>query len=123
MTGQEYCGQKILDREEAHSITLGELLAMRDDLNARLQEKLGRKPDSGFAIEVSSFSDKLSFCGAFPDLRPGGGGAVVYGHELRETPIEAYNHAIEAIENFKAPSKQDKIDELKKQIEELENEN
>lgn len=113
--------EKMTERD-AHSITLGELLSMRDDLNARLEEKIGFKPDAGFSIEVSAFQDRLSFNGGYPSLGPGSR-ALVYDYEAKETPAQSYKHAIEAIKIYKAPSKQDKIDALKKQIEELENEN
>ena len=122
MTEQEACGQKILDREAAMLTTFGQLLEMRETLNSALKEKLGREADSYFNIEMGScYDDRISFCLAYPTLGSGGG-AVVNSFETFETPQEAFDYAMDKIQNLKEPTKQDKIDELKKKIKELEGE-
>jgi hypothetical protein len=122
MTEQEACGQAIMEREEMRAVTIGDLLDMREALNAALDRKLGRKADSYFNIEMGScYDDQISFCLAYSKLGAGCD-AVVNSYETFATPQQAFDYAMEKIESLKEPTKQDQIDELKKQIEELENE-
>lgn len=107
--------------KEYLNTTMGELLEMRAALNAALKAKLGREADSYFNIEMGScYDDRISFCLAYADLN--GGGAVVNSYEYKRTPQAAFDFAMERIDALNVPSKQDKIDELKRQIEGLENE-
>lgn len=122
MAGQESCGKNILDMEEARRVTFGELLDMRAELNARLEDQIGRPPESGFDIQLgSTYEDRISFCLAYVKI-DGDHDAVVSSFETFKTPQAAFEFAAQRIEELKLPTKQDKIDRLKKQLEELENE-
>lgn len=110
--------------DETHlNTTLGELFEMREKLNRALTEKLGKEAESYFDIEMNSLFDrKVTFCSAFPDFGPESF-AVVGSMDFHGTPQEAFDYAMDKIQNLKVPNNEEKINYLKKQIEKLENEN
>lgn len=94
--------------------TFEEILEMRRKLDEALSEKVGYEIVSGFDIRVSCFHDScLSFAQAYTkefksEFRVEG--------ESKSTPQEAFDSAMSAIEAHKEPTKNDRIEALRREL-------
>jgi hypothetical protein len=100
--------------------TYKEIIAMRDDLTAKLAEKIGQKPAAGFSVEANFFGgNKWQFNSAYTHHI--GSSCRVEGGAFTD-PRDAYEDALNEINAL--PDVEDKkaarIAALKKQIAELE---
>jgi len=119
MNEQEESDRKAL--ETTRAMTVGELMDMRAELDARFAEKLGREPAAGFHIEISGhYPDRVKLWGGYESFGSGFSAVVPSTDYMGETPQEAFSLACEKIDAFKVPTKSDKIAALKEQIAELE---
>ena len=107
--------------EITRATTLGELMDMRAELNARFAEKLGREPAAGFNIEINNnYPDDVRIWGGYESFDAGYGAVVPSTDYMGDTPQEAFNLACEKIDAYHVTGNSEKIAALKAQIEELE---
>ncbi len=101
-------------------VTYKEMISMRDDLNKRMEGKIGRKPAVTFCIASGwSTPDKWAFIGAYTYRISTS--CCVNGGYFKD-PRDAYQSAIEAIEALPSEEgkKQERIDALKAELADLE---
>jgi hypothetical protein len=99
--------------------TFAEIIEMRNALNRALCEKVGYEIVSGFNVEMSSwYDDTIEFGTAYTKHISS---LYLVSGDRCSTPQEAYESAMKAISDHSEPTKQDRIEELKKQIKALEN--
>lgn len=107
--------------DATRATTVGELMDMAAELNVAFEAKLGKKPASGFNVEINNFSpQRVRIWGGYESFAPGSGGPVVSSTEyLGRTPQEVFECAMAKIHAYKVTSNEDKIATLEAEIAKL----
>ena len=114
--------QELLDLEETRSVTIGQIMDMREALDVAFAEKIGAEPASGFNVEINSnCPERVRIWGGYESFGSGFGACVPSTEFSGSTPKEVFEYAMAKISAYEVPTKEDKIKLLREQIEALEN--
>jgi hypothetical protein len=114
--------QDAINIDETRATTVGELMHMIDALNAAFMEKLGKEPAGGFNVEIKTVWDnRVIICGGYESFSNGYGAVVNSTDYMGDTPKEAFEYAMNKIEEYYVPTKEERIKALQDELDELSN--
>lgn len=114
--------QDAIDIDETRATTVGELIDMIDTLNAAFTDKLGKEPAGGFNVEIKSvWGDRVIIWGGYESFSNGYAAVVNSTDCMVDTPKEAFEYAMNKIEEYYVPTKEERIKALQDELDELSN--
>lgn len=112
--------QDNINLKETRETTVGELMDMIDRLNSAFEDKLGKEPEGGFNVEIKSvWGNRVIFCGGYESFSNGYGAVVNSTDYMGDTPNEAFEYAMNKIDEYKVTTKKDRIKKLQEELDAL----